>query len=253
MTAKRVKAISATKKRDAMPSGIRTTGDWPQGQAVRYQNATLNMENWMFLHSPSYIPFRNAKSPYGRNSSRIHHTSFAEKLEVDIPFPVPVEHRRIVFSNMYEDQRAVCALPGEDSTTFESLRNLTNVPIAAFTDLFQGTKDRDWWFYTRAPLDKKKVTVHYDKMTVYTPRNQLGQTYNRKFYHKINKVLDYPDVEHGNDQITEGNWPGIKSPKMFIMDIFRSTRDTRLPEVSPLGEQYMAISSQATNYWTEPS
>nr|WPD49014.1 MAG: capsid protein [Grus nigricollis-associatied genomovirus] len=254
MTAKRVKAIAATKKKDHYLTGERLPNqEWPDGRGLQYINMTLNAHTYMILHSPSYIPFRDEPTPYGRNAHRIHHTSYAEKMELDVGFDCSVEHRRIVFSNNYEDRRAVCAIPGPNSSQFETLRNCTQVELDDFQDIFQGTRNRDWYHYTRAPLDRKKVTVHYDKLFTHTPKNPLGQVFNRKFYHKINKWLDFPDVEHGNDQISEGNWPGIKSPKIFIMDMFKSARDTTKPDVSPRGEQYMSLSFDATNYWTEPS
>lgn len=252
MTAKRVKAISATKKKDHIMSGVRNAGEFPKGDPVQYLNINMNGDTWMFLHSPSYIPWRDASTPYGRNSNRIHHTSYAERMELDIGFPVSVEHRRIVFSNMYEDERAVVAQYRTTQNDYTSLRNITSIPPDAFKDLFQGTQSVDWYSYLRAPMDKKKVTVHYDNLRTYTPLNSLGKVFNRKFYHKINKHLSYADAEYGNDQGTERNWPGIKSPKLFIMDLFRSLRNTEDPVISPGGGQYMALSFEGTNYWTEP-
>ncbi|UDN67447.1 capsid protein [robinz virus RP_390] len=244
MTYKRIKKITAVKKKDTMVIGQHPPGD-VQGTPSPFINQVMDGQVAMYYFSPSYMPFR-PESAYGRSSARVHHTSFAEKFEIEIGCDVSLLHRRIVFSNGYDDVRAICV---QNKNT---LRNLTKVEQGDFEDLFQGTKNVDWFDIFKVPMDRKRVTVMSDKLYTYTPKNPHGQAFPRKFYHKINKWYNFPDREHGDEElISNYNWPGIKSPKVFIFDIFKSFRDTRNSPAFPLGEQYWSLGIQATNYWTE--
>nr|QCX29462.1 capsid protein [Plant associated genomovirus 23] len=245
MTYKRIKAITAVKKRDHMIIGQHPPGD-TEGTPSPFINQVMDGNISMYFFSPSYMPLQAAESKYGRTSNKVHHTSYAEKFEIEIGCDVSLLHRRLVFSNMYDDTRAICTRG--DIT----LRNLTKVDPASFEDLFQGTKGVDWFDLFKVPMNRQKVTVMSDKLYTYTPKNPHGQAFPRKYYHKINKRYNFQDNERGTDEVTNGyNWPGIKSPKVFIFDIFKSFRDTRNSPAFPLGEQYWSLAIEATNYWTE--
>lgn len=252
MTSKRIKAIASTKKRDHMTLGQHPPGTI-EGAPSEYINQVMDGEDAMYLFSPSFMPMAHTQTAYGRYANRVHHTSFAERFEITIGCDVSLTHRRIVFSNNYEDQRAVCVQTDTGSVPNKiTTRNMTKVNQNDFWDLFQGTRTVDWWDIMRAKTDRKKITVMSDKLRTYTPKSVHGQAYNPKFYTKINKWYDFPDREAGGEDAIGSAWPGIKSPKIFIMDIFRSFKDTRDTTLFPKGEQYWALSTEATNYWTEP-
>lgn len=254
MTPKRVKAIAAEKKRDHMITGNRAAGT-VDGAAVEFVNLRLDGLPRGYLWSPSWMPPRNKPTPFARVASRVHHTSFAEKMSIDIPCNIAVNHRRIVFRTGYEDLRANCGrkeqVDGADA--YDTLRNFTENPLTDFSSMFQGVEKVDWWQWVKAPIDRKKVIVMYDKLFVYNPAGPNGGQIQKKFYHKVNKWYDFPDVEAGGDiNKIPTSWPGIRSEKVFVLDIFESSRDTRDVQRYPLGEQYMSVSLDTTNYWTEP-
>lgn len=255
MTAKRVKAISAIKKRDHMTTGLRAANT-VDGSPVEYVNMRLDGLPRGYVWSPSWMPSRDKPTAYARVANRVHHTSFAEKMSVDIPCDVALNHRRVIFRTGYEDIRTICGrkevIDGKDA--YDTFRNFTENPLTDFSYIFQGTQNIDWWTWLKAPIDRKKVIVMYDKLQVYAPISNNGRQYQKKFYHKVNQWYDFPDIEAGGDDNRGAPtwWPGIRSDKVFVLDIFESARDTRDANRYPLGEQYAAISFDTTNYWTEP-
>lgn len=255
MTPKRVKAISAKKKRDHLMTGTRTANT-KDGTAVQYVNIRMDGLPRAYIWSPTWMPHRNRHSDYAREASRVHHTSFAEKMSIDIPCDVSVNHRRIVYRTGYEDIRTICGRSEtvDGKIVYDTFRNFTENPFTDFGSIFQGAQNTDWYSWIRAPLNRKKVTVMYDRVHVYAPVGEHGKEYQKKFYHKVNQWYDFPEEENGGDtnRSDTTDWPGIKSDKVFVLDIFESSRDTRDAVKFPLGEQYFAVSLESTNYWTEP-
>lgn len=170
-------------------------------------------------------------------------------MEFDIGTDCPITHRRVVFTSGYNDERAYLTNKDNGKDLF---RNLTEIPEDQYKELFDGIKGYDWTDIIDAPINRRKLRVLYDRRFEMSPISTNGKVYKRKFYHKVNKRVDFPVEEHGSDEF-EGvsNWPSVKCPKYFVLDLVRSHRDTRDSGRYPLGEQYVAIGTHAKNYWTE--
>lgn len=260
MSVKKIKAIASEHKKDIQPGGIRTNGNEDSGTIAGDLHLEMNTATRMFFSSPSVFSFSNVNNdPKSRWKSTIHHTGYAEDYLIAIGCDVPLLHRRIVFQQAYEDRRACVYKPvvlNPDSPDPiivgpNTFRSMQQYDWGNFASYFQGTTGQDWQDVMRAPWNHQYSKLISDKLYTYNPKSAHGQEFHRKYWTKINKKIKFDDDESGNQTRRNQLFAGLNSPKVFVMDFFKSMTDTNDNTKFPLGPQYFTLTINAKNYWRE--
>ncbi|QCQ85187.1 capsid protein [Finch associated genomovirus 9] len=254
-TAKRIKAIASNHKSDDLQGGQRSNADdGLSGHTLLHDDIPMDARITMTYFSPSAFAYRDTDEPRGRFKTKIYHTGYADKYLIHIGCDVPLLHRRIVYTNMYEDQRAWCGkIDSKNPANFDLYRNQTRLDLSALTEqLFAGTSGLDWQDHMRAPLNRNNQRIISDKLYTYSPKSVHGQEFVKNLYTPIKKTLRFNDTESGNDTLrTNKIFPALTSPKYFIVDLYRAATDTSDVDKFPLGTQYFSLGLAGKNYWRE--
>lgn len=125
--------------------------------------------------------------------------------------------------------------------------SLTDQRFATLADLlFKGASLVDWIDPFTAPVDTRRVTLHYDKTRILQSGNEQGILRKVKMWHPMNKNIVYGDDENGDDEVTNRYSVDTKQGMgdYFVIDIIKAG-------LGGTTTDRMAFTPQATLYWHE--
>lgn len=110
--------------------------------------------------------------------------------------------------------------------------------------IFRGTREIDWWDPMTAKVDTTNYNLLHDSLVTLKSGNDSGIIRTRKFWHPLEKTMQYEDAEFGARQ--QATWFCSPSKNLlgnvFVYDLFEG--------LGLEGEEILA-SSEATLYWHE--
>lgn len=248
---KKIHAVADTKKQDTLACAIATpvTTSNPAGVIVKeFMDFPLDSQVKIYMWSPLARIGTDKKGPHLRNQSRVHYTGVNERMNIASGSKVPLRHRRIVLRGGVDFSSRMLASKVDGTLLF---RNLDQVTPSSMDTYFLGQKDLDWSDPMKADIDKQIFTVMYDKTFVYNPPNDFGFDRYINFYHKINRKISYADQEDGVNTKWSTKITGKEASDILIVDMFKSTFDTRNTTYFPYGVESCTIGSKSKVYWRE--
>lgn len=187
-----------------------------------------------------------------RTSSTVFMRGLKERCEITTNNGLPWQWRRIVFSvkNLWNDFTYTSSF-STVSLTSNGYRRTVNEAWGLNRDmvlsyLFRGTRSLDWNDEITAPIDSRRLTIHYDKVRTIASGNERGVVRSYRMWHPFNKNLVYDDDELGSDEATAVYSVGSKAGMgdVYVIDIFK-------PRGGSTSSDQLAFGPNATLYWHE--
>jgi len=251
MSKRRILNVSSKKKRDTMIWANATSGAGQYRHKLSATGGSLNAYS-VYVWCPTYRIGKGSNAESIRNAKTVFYRGLSEKMTVTASTSTPWKWRRIVFvtkalydfiPNLVSDietsagwSRAMVNLSGDSATP---VRN----QLEGF--LFEGSGGQDWWSPFTAKVDRKRVTLLYDKTRMLQSGNDVAHYHSHKQWIPINKNLVYDDAEVGSD---ESSFKYSVTSKMgfgdvYILDLFECA--------SGNSADLLQFEPQATTYWHE--
>lgn len=222
MNRKSLLNVTSTKKRNGMLAWSNTTSTgasqsvapsaaYVNGNAVGYflWNATAQD-----LNNQTGVP-ANVGQEASRTASTCYMRGLSEHIRIQTSSGLPWFWRRVCFTFKGVPPFSTTDTPTQtlrayQDTTTGMQRLLFNLEVNASPNtrnnldglIFKGAKGLDWNDIMVAPLDTRRITVKYDKVTTIKSGNANGTVLERKLWHPMNKNLVYDDDESGDVEAT---------------------------------------------------
>ncbi|AGU67654.1 capsid protein [Black robin associated gemykibivirus 1] len=230
---------TSQKKRDNMLSFSNTTAedpfstDYTIGPAVmrRPVGADLPAEFiyvWNATGRPHELStgFRGSKIDTSlRTNTTIFAVGLKERIKLETNNSAPWRWRRICFTSKNDYGEA-------DPDESDYFRRTSNGMVRLLRaqsqaeeindDVFDGQRNVDWLSAITAPINRRHVSVHYDRTRTIQSGNQSGVTRTYRQWHPMRKNVVYADEQAGEGMVDSGvSVTGkVGMGNYYVMDIF---------------------------------